>query len=118
MDLFEYQAQQTMQANQPLAERMRPQTLLEFAGQQHLVGEGRLIRRAIEGDQIFSMILWGPPGCGKTTLARIVARETRSHFAHFSAVLSGVRDILAVIDTARDQLKFRDTARVPSWFTS
>ncbi|KPJ76719.1 MAG: AAA family ATPase [Deltaproteobacteria bacterium SG8_13] len=105
MDLFEFQAEQSMQSSRPLAERMRPRSLSEFVGQQHLVGEGRLIRRAIENDQIFSMILWGPPGCGKTTLARIVARETRSHFAHFSAVLSGVRDIRAVIETARNQLK-------------
>jgi putative ATPase len=106
MDLFEYQAEQSMQSVKPLAERMRPTTLSNFAGQQHLVGQGKLIRRAIESDQIFSMILWGPPGCGKTTLARIVARETRAHFAHFSAVLSGVRDIRAVIETARDQQKF------------
>lgn len=105
MDLFEYQAEQSMQSAKPLAERMRPRNLSEFVGQQHLVGEGRLIRRAIEDDRIFSMILWGPPGCGKTTLARMVARETRSHFAHFSAVLSGVRDIRAVIETARNQLK-------------
>ena len=106
MDLFEYQAEQSMQSAKPLADRMRPRNLLEFVGQQHLVGEGRLIRRAIENDRIFSMILWGPPGCGKTTLARIVARDTRAHFTHFSAVLSGVRDIRAVIETARDQLKF------------
>jgi putative ATPase len=105
MDLFEYQAEQSMQSGKPLAERMRPTILSDFVGQQHLVGEGKLIRRAIESDQIFSMILWGPPGCGKTTLARIVARETRAHFAHFSAVLSGVRDIRAVIETARDQQK-------------
>ncbi len=105
MDLFEYQAEQAMQAVKPLAERMRPRNLSDFVGQQHLVGEGKLIRRAIESDQIFSMILWGPPGCGKTTLARIVARETRAHFAHFSAVLSGVRDIRAVIETARNQQK-------------
>ena len=103
MDLFEYQAEQVMQSTKPLAERMRPQSLAEFAGQPHLVGEGKLIRRAIENDRIFSMILWGPPGCGKTTLARIVARATRSHFAHFSAVLSGVRDIRAVIEEARNQ---------------
>jgi putative ATPase len=105
MDLFEYQARETAKAHQPLAERMRPQNLREFVGQKHLVGEGGLIRRAVENDRIFSMILWGPPGCGKTTLARIVAGETRSHFTHFSAVLSGVKDIRAVIDLARDQLK-------------
>ena len=106
MDLFEHQAEQSMQSAKPLAEKMRPQKLSAFVGQQHLVAEGKLIHRAIENDQIFSMILWGPPGCGKTTLARIVAGETRSHFAHFSAVLAGIRDIRAVIETARDQLRF------------
>ena len=105
MDLFEHRAEESMQAAKPLAERMRPKNLSEFVGQQHLVGEGKLIRRAIESDRIFSMILWGPPGCGKTTLARIVAEETRAHFEHFSAVLSGVRDIRAVIETARSQLQ-------------
>jgi putative ATPase len=105
MDLFDYQAREAIKANQPLAERMRPRHLEEFVGQKHLVGDGGLIRSAVESDRIFSMILWGPPGCGKTTLARIVARETRSHFSHFSAVLSGVKEIRAVIDIARDQLK-------------
>jgi len=82
---------------------MRPRTLDEFFGQQDVVGEGTLLRHAISGDRIFSMILWGPPGCGKTTLARIVTRETRCHFVHFSAVLSGVKDIRAVIEIATDQ---------------
>jgi putative ATPase len=86
---------------------MRPRNLSEFVGQEHLTGKGALIRRALERDRIFSMILWGPPGCGKTTLARIIAGETRSHFAHFSAVLSGVKHIRAVIDDARQQLSLR-----------
>jgi putative ATPase len=105
MDLFEYQARETAKSHQPLAERMRPEHLDEFVGQKHVVGDDGLIRRAVESDRIFSMILWGPPGCGKTTLARIVAKETQSHFTHFSAVLSGVKEIRAVIDIARDQLK-------------
>ncbi len=84
---------------------MRPRNLEEFIGQTHAVGEGTLIRHAIEKDHIFSMILWGPPGCGKTTLARIFAGETRSHFVHFSAVLSGVKDIRAVIKDAGNQQK-------------
>ncbi|MEN8805968.1 MAG: replication-associated recombination protein A [Desulfobacterales bacterium] len=106
-DLFEYQSRKALDSSRPLAERMRPRSLSEFVGQRHLVGEGAVIRRAIEKDQIFSMILWGPPGCGKTTLSRIIAGETRSHFAHFSAVLAGVKDIRAVIDDARQQLSLR-----------
>jgi len=106
-ELFDYQSRQAFDASRPLAERMRPRSLSEFVGQRHLVGEGAVIRLAVEKDQIFSMILWGPPGCGKTTLARIIAGETRSHFAHFSAVLSGVKDIRAVIDDARQQLSLR-----------
>jgi len=86
-----------------LAERMRPRRLAEFIGQEQAVGEGSLIRLAAEQDRVFSMILWGPPGCGKTTLARIIAADTRSHFVHFSAVLSGVKEIRAVIEAAREQ---------------
>lgn len=82
---------------------MRPGQLGEFVGQTHVVGKGTLIRGAIENDRIFSMILWGPPGCGKTTLARIVANETLSYFVQFSAVLSGVKQIRSVIEAARDQ---------------
>jgi putative ATPase len=103
MDLFDYQAQQQSASRQPLAERMRPRTLAEFVGQSGILGPGTLLRQAIENDQIFSMILWGPPGCGKTTLARVIAGETRSHFVHFSAVLAGVKEIRAVIDEAKAQ---------------
>lgn len=84
---------------------MRPRNMDEFAGQEHVVGSGTLIRHAIEKDQVFSMILWGPPGCGKTTLARIIALETSSYFVHFSAVLSGVKEIRSVIEEAKNQLK-------------
>jgi putative ATPase len=106
MDLFDYQAQKMSDASKPLADRMRPKNLTEFIGQTHVLGQGSLIQRAIERDRIFSMILWGPPGCGKTTLARIIANETRSHFTHFSAVLSGVKEIRAVIEDAQNQRKF------------
>lgn len=84
----------------PLAERMRPRILADYVGQSHILGKGSLLRRAIEEDRLFSMIFWGPPGSGKTTLARIVASETASHFASFSAVLSGVREIRSVIEEA------------------
>jgi putative ATPase len=89
----------------PLAERMRPQNISEYIGQRHLLAEGCLLRRAIEEDKLFSMIFWGPPGSGKTTLARILAAETKSNFVSFSAVLSGVKEIRAVIDEARDLLE-------------
>ncbi len=105
MDIFEYHARQAADASRPLADRMRPRHLAQFVGQDHVVGKDSLIRKAIEQDRIFSMILWGPPGCGKTTLARIIANETDSHFVHFSAVLSGVKEIRAVIEIARDQQK-------------
>ena len=89
----------------PLAERMRPQNISEYIGQRHLLAEGCLLRHAIEEDKLFSMIFWGPPGSGKTTLARILANETKSKFVSFSAVLSGVKEIRAVIDEARELLE-------------
>jgi putative ATPase len=105
MDMFETHAEQAMAESRPLAERMRPRSLDDFIGQIEAVGPGTLLHQAIAHDRIFSIILWGPPGCGKTTLARIVAGESRSHFIHFSAVLAGVKEIRAVIAEARDQLK-------------
>jgi putative ATPase len=105
MDMFETHAEQAMAESRPLAERMRPRSLDDFIGQTEAVGPGTLLHQAITHDRIFSIILWGPPGCGKTTLARIVAGESRSHFIHFSAVLAGVKEIRGVIAQARDQLK-------------
>jgi len=105
MDIFDYHAQKAAESTRPLAERMRPRHIGEFVGQDAVVSSGSLIRHAIEEDRIFSMIFWGPPGCGKTTLARIIAGETQSYFVHFSAVLSGVKEIRAVIEEARNQQK-------------
>ncbi|HEV3085772.1 MAG TPA: replication-associated recombination protein A [Candidatus Elarobacter sp.] len=93
---------------EPLAARMRPQTLDEFVGQEQIVGPGRALRRAIESDQVPSMILWGPPGTGKTTLARIVAQQTGAHFAALSAVSAGVADLRRVVADAQ---KLRRTGR-------
>lgn len=86
--------------NQPLAARLRPDTLEEFAGQTHLLGPGKVLRRLIENDRISSMIFWGPPGVGKTTLARIIAKRTRAAFIDFSAVTSGIREIRTVMEQA------------------
>src|SRR5260370_41377251 len=85
---------------QPLAERMRPRTLDEFIGQESLLGIGKALRTQIERDDIGSMILWGPPGCGKTTLARLIARMTHSEFIAFSAVLTGIKEIKDVMAAA------------------
>jgi putative ATPase len=87
----------------PLADRMRPRTLDEFVGQAHIVGPGRLLRRAIEADQLSSVIFYGPPGTGKTTLARIIANTTRAHFIALNAVLAGVKDIRAAVAEADDR---------------
>ncbi|MGI6706589.1 MAG: replication-associated recombination protein A [Clostridia bacterium] len=85
----------------PLADRMRPQSLDEFIGQEHLLGKGKLLRNLIENDSITSMILWGPPGVGKTTLAMIIAKHTNAQFITFSAVLSGIKEIREVMETAK-----------------
>ncbi len=102
-------AQETFFSNaetQPLAARLRPRTLEEFVGQQHLLGEGKVLRRLIENDRISSMIFWGPPGVGKTTLARIIAGQTKSAFIDFSAVTSGIKEIRQVMQKAEENRRF------------
>ena len=96
-------------ANQPLAERMRPRTLDEFIGQEKLLGPGKPLRVQIESDNLGSMLFWGPPGCGKTTLARVIARLTKSEFISFSAVLSGIKEIKEVMADA--ERKFHSSRR-------
>ena len=91
---------------QPLAARLRPRTLEEYVGQTHLLGPGKVLRRLIESDQVSSMIFWGPPGVGKTTLARIIANQTRAAFIDFSAVTSGIKEIRAVMQQAEDNRRF------------
>ena len=97
----------SLEREAPLADRMRPRTLEEFVGQNHLLGEGKVLRQAIEIDQLPSMILWGPPGSGKTTLAMIIAATTGAQFSSFSAVLSGVKEIKEVIQEAREEWKYQ-----------
>jgi putative ATPase len=102
--LFDTQRDQALQQQAPLAARMRPRSIDEFVGQEQIVGEGRLLRRAITGDTLFSIILWGPPGSGKTTLARIIAETTDAHFEPLSAVSAGVADLRRVVKEAQDRL--------------
>ena len=103
MELFESQTDKNALPNRPLADRMRPGCLDDVVGQEHLIAKGSLLRKAIENDRIFSIILWGPPGCGKTTLAGVIANATRSAFVEISAVLSGVKEIRAIIDQAKER---------------
>jgi putative ATPase len=105
-DLFEHAAEEARSQNAPLAERLRPQTLEAVVGQQKLIGPGGPLRVLIEKDQIPSLIFWGPPGSGKTTLARVVAHHTRSKFKALSAVLSGVKDLREVVEEAKADFKF------------
>jgi putative ATPase len=108
-DLFDHAMQERMKSEAPLAARMRPRTLEEYIGQEHIVGEGKLLRRAIEADRLFSsIILWGPPGTGKTTLAQVIANSTKSHFVTISAILAGKADLRVVIDGALERRRLHN----------
>jgi putative ATPase len=105
MDMFEQQAEQQKMQQAPLATRMRPNNLNTFVGQEHILGKGRVLRKAIESDRIPSMILWGPPGCGKTTLAYIIANSTGAHFSPVSAVSASVADLRRILQQAQERHK-------------
>ena len=93
------------QTSAPLASRLRPETLDEYVGQKHLLGKGKILRQLIDRDQVSSMIFWGPPGVGKTTLARIIANRTQASFIEFSAVTSGIKEIREVMARAEQNRK-------------
>jgi putative ATPase len=105
MDMFEKQADEQKIQQAPLATRMRPNNLNGFVGQEHILGKGRVLRRAIENDRIPSMIFWGPPGCGKTTLAYIIASTTGAFFAPVSAVSANVADLRRIVEQAKERRK-------------
>jgi putative ATPase len=112
VDLFETNRQQHLASRGPLASRMRPRSLDDLVGQEHVIGQGTLLRKAIEADRLSSVVLWGPPGSGKTTLARIVANTTRAEFASVSAVSSGVAELRKAIAEAQDRLGMHGTRTV------
>lgn len=112
MSLFAKQEADHLAAAQPLAARMRPRTLDEFAGQSHFLGEGKQLRRMLKADRLGSVIFFGPPGTGKTTLARLIATQTKSEFVAVNAAAAGVKDVRAVLDAARDRLASSGTRTV------
>jgi putative ATPase len=104
MDLFSYSKEQNLKKTAPLAVRMRPQTIEEFIGQEHILGPGKFLRRAIEADRLGSIIFYGPPGSGKTTLAKIISNVTKAHFESINAVTSGVADIKRIVKEANERI--------------
>ncbi|KYH34588.1 replication-associated recombination protein A [Clostridium tepidiprofundi DSM 19306] len=104
MDLFDIQAEKKLKNEAPLAERLKPKVLEEFFGQEHILGEGKLLRRAIKADRITSLIFYGPSGTGKTSLAKIIANTTKSNFIQLNAVTSGLKDLRGVVEEAKNLL--------------
>lgn len=106
MDIFDFAKEQKMKKEAPLAVKMRPRTLLEVVGQEDILGEGKMLRRAIEADRIGSLIFYGPPGCGKTTLAKVIANTTKAEFKQLNATISGKKDMEEVVNEAKRELTF------------
>ena len=104
MDLFDYMRQNTMEREAPLASRLRPRTLEEVVGQQEIIGEGKLLYRAIKADKLSSLIFYGPPGTGKTTLAKVIANTTSADFKQINATVAGKKDMEDVVRAAKDSL--------------
>ena len=104
MDLFEYMRAETSKKESPLAARLRPRTLEEVVGQEHILGEGKLLSRAIKADKLGSVIFYGPPGTGKTTLAQVIAHTTSSEFTQLNATVAGKKDMEEVINKAKETL--------------
>src|SRR5215471_16158531 len=115
MDLFGDVRKKNMQRVAPLAVRMRPRTLQEFAGQGHFLGTGKLLRRMLEADRLSSVIFYGPPGTGKTTLAQLIASYSKAHFEQMNAAGVGVKEVRKVLDDARDRLAHGESGRSCSW---
>ena len=104
MDLFDYMRETAKEKESPLASRMRPTTLEEVVGQQHIIGKGKLLYRAIKADKLSSLIFYGPPGTGKTTLAKVIANTTSASFTQINATVAGKKDMEAVVKQAQDDL--------------
>lgn len=103
MDLFEYAREKQQEKEAPLASRLRPETLEEVVGQQHIIGKGKLLYRAIKADKLGSVIFYGPPGTGKTTLARVIANSTKSEFCQINATVAGKKDMEEVVKAAKER---------------
>ncbi len=112
MDLFAYKAKQQLKKEAPLADRLRPDTFEQFVGQKDVIGEGSALRRLIAKDEVPSMVFWGPPGTGKTTLARLIAKSTKSRFVMMPAVSSGVAELRKIVAEAQDAFKFNGTRTI------
>jgi putative ATPase len=111
-DLFAAHGERERRRQAPLAERMRPATLEEFVGQPHLLGPGRIVREMLESGRLHSLILWGPPGTGKTTLAHLLAQAARADFVAFSAVLSGVKELREIVAAAAERQRLHGRATI------